>query len=454
VILADDLGVMDVSPFRRDTFYETPNIERLAREGVRLTQAYTASPVCSPTRYSLLTGRYPTRAAATDWFVGKRAGRFLPAELVDRMPLEEVTLAEALRAGGYRTAHVGKWHLGPEESHGPTAQGFEINVAGTEAGSPKSYFSPYGNSHLPDGPTGEYLTTRLGDEAIRIIERWKDEPFFLFLSLYAVHAPLQAPKDLVDKYTAKAAALDSGASFAEEEQVWPDATAPRQVRVRQNHAVYAAMVESMDTQVGRVLDALDRQGLAHGTVVMFLSDNGGLSTAEGSPTSNLPLRGGKGWVYEGGIRTPLLVRWPGGAPAGSSVDTPVTTMDLYPTLLQIAGLPLRPEQHRDGEGLVNVLGRKGTPARDALFWHYPHYSNQGGFPGGAVRVGAHKLIERYEDGRVHLYDLDADPGEREDLAAARPEVTARLRERLHAWYGEVGARFLRDKPGGPTAWRP
>jgi len=230
--------------------------------------------------------------------------------------------------------------------------------------------------------------------------------------------------------------------------------ARRQVRIRQANAAYAAMVEAMDEQIGRVLDKLEELGLARNTVVVFMSDNGGLSTAEGLATSNLPLRGGKGWLYEGGIREPLLIRWPGVAKPGSRCQVPVISMDFYPTFLEVAGLPLLPEQHRDGVSLVPLLKGGTALKRDALFWHYPHYSNQGGFPGGAIRMGEWKLIERFEDGRVHLYNLKDDLGERNDLAAKEPERVEMMRDRLHAWYRETGAKFLRPKADGPSPWQP
>lgn len=452
--LVDDLGLMDIGAYNPDTFYETPNVDRLARTGVRFTNGYAANPVCSPTRYSIMTGKYPSRVGATNWFSGTREGRFLPAVLNDRMAPQEVTLAEALRAAGYRTAFLGKWHLGPSEEYWPENQGFEINIGGCQRGAPASYFAPYKNPKLTDGPDGEHLTERLANEAVGVIEKFKDEPFFLYLSFYSVHTPLRAKPELVKKYEEKAARLKfEGPEFESEEQVWEVGT-PRQVRVQQRHAVYAAMVESMDAAVGRVLDKLDELGLTQDTVVCFMSDNGGLSTAEGSPTSNLPLRGGKGWLYEGGIRVPFIIRWPG-ALAGRTCDVPVTSTDYYPTFLDIAGVPLKPQHHRDGVSLVPLLrGQPNNLADRPLFWHYPHYSNQGGFPGGAIRLGDYKLIERFEDGRVHLYNLKDDQGERNDLAQQQPQRVNELRAKLHRWYGEVNAQFLRAKQGGPEPWQP
>ena len=456
--LVDDLGFMDVGCNNPKTFYETPNIDRLAQTGMRFTNGYAANPVCSPTRYSIMTGKYPSRVGATNFFSGKRAGRFLPAPLNDRMPLEEVTIAEALKEHGYATFFAGKWHLGPTAEFWPRNQGFDVNKGGWSRGGPyggKRYFSPYGNPRLEDGPPGEHLPDRLARETADFIEAHRQGPFFAYLAFYSVHTPLMAPDDLVEKYRKKAErlGLDRREQFAEEEQILP-IDQPRRVRVVQSHAVYAAMVEAMDRAVGKVLSKLDELGLTENTAVFFMSDNGGLSTSEGLPTSNLPLRGGKGWLYEGGIREPFLIRWPGVTRPGSTCDVPVISTDFYPTMLEMAGLPARPEQHRDGASLAPLLSGSGRLDREALFWHYPHYSNQGGFPGGAIRMGDWKLIERFEDGRVHLYNLKEDIGERHDLAEKHPERVAAMRRRLHEWYRQVDAKFLRPKPDGPEPWRP
>ncbi len=453
--LVDDLGYMDIGANNPKTFYETPHIDRLAREGMRFTNGYAASPVCSPTRYSIMTGRYPARAKVTNYFVGRRVERFRGAPFRDRMPLEEVTIAEALRKAGYRTAFLGKWHLGPTPEYWPENQGFEINIGGFSAGMPRfGYFSPYRNPRLSDGPEGEYLTERLTAEALRIIERWRNQPFFLFFSFYNVHTPLQAPADLVARYRRKAKRWAVGQKeFGTEEQNF-HTDRPRRVRLVQKHPVYAAMVHAVDRAVGRIMAKLNELGLAERTVVLFTSDNGGLSTSEGHPTSNLPLRAGKGWLYEGGIREPWLIKWPGVVPGGSTCDVPVISTDFYPTILEIAGLPPRPEQHLDGLSLVPLLrGSSHFPERP-LFWHYPHYGNQGGFPGGAIRLGRYKLLLRYEDGRHHLYDLKADIGERHDLAQAMPEHAKELRKQLLRWLEAMDAEFLRPRPGGPQPWLP
>ena len=470
VVVADDLGFHDIGANNPDGFYDTPNLDRLARSGVRFTRGYAANPVCSPTRYSLMTGKYPTRAQATNYFSGRRAGRFAPAPFEDRMRLEERTLAEALKAAGYATFFAGKWHLGPDEDHWPTRQGFDVNRGGHASGGPyggKKYFSPYGNPRLEDGPDGEHLPDRLAREALAFASEPRDAPFFAYLCFYSVHTPLMAPPELVAKYEARAAALpDTGPVFATEEQVFPDA-GDRRVRVVQDHAVYAAMVEAMDRAVGVLLDGLEERGLADDTLVVFTSDHGGLSTSEGHPTSNLPLRGGKGWTYEGGLRVPLLVRWPGHTRAGTTSDVPALSTDLFPTVLDICDVDEATASTQalavDGQSLAAVLEGGTGPERD-LHWHYPHYSNQGGFPSGALLEvskddgGRWKLIERFEDGSIQLFDLLHDPGERDDLSDRHPERVAAMRARLHAWYQDVDARFLEplepQEPGGSQPWRP
>lgn len=457
-ILVDDLGYMDIGANNPDTFYETPNIDRLAADGMRFTNGYAANPVCSPTRYSIMTGKHPSRVDATNFFSGKRPGRFLPGLLHDRMDLEEVTIAEALKEHGYATQFAGKWHLGPTEEFWPENQGFDFNKGGFSRGGPyggKKYFSPYGNPRLSDGPDGEHLPDRLATETADFIEAHKDEPFFAYLAFYSVHTPLIGRPDLVEKYKRKAERLGlvGKTEFADEEQIW-ETNKPRRVRILQKHAVYAAMVEAMDQAVGKVLDKLKELGLDDNTIVCFTSDNGGLSTSEGSPTSNLPLRGGKGWLYEGGIREAFLVKWPGVTKPNSASDTPVVSTDFYPTMLEMADLPAKPNQHLDGVSLAPLLKQSGSIDREAIYWHYPHYANQGGFPGAAVRVGDYKLLERFEDGQVHLYNLKEDIGERNDLAEKMPDRVATMRNRLHAWYKEVDAKFLRAKDGGPEPWRP
>jgi len=457
-ILVDDLGYMDVGAYNSNTFYETPNIDRLAASGMKFINGYAANPVCSPTRYSIQTGKYPTRVGATNYFSGKHSGLFNPAPLHDRMDLSEITLAEALKTKGYSTFFAGKWHLGPTPEFWPENQGYDINKGGWKAGAPwfgKKYFSPYGNPRLSDGPLGEHLPDRLASEtnAFLAASKKNHKPFLAFLSFYSVHVPLIGRPDLVAKYK-KRAAKRTGPEFGTEELVWPKNKGTRKVRIRQNHPVYAAMVEAMDQAVGKVLKQLDALGLADNTIVCFTSDNGGTSTSEGLPTSNLPLRGGKGWLYEGGIREDLIVRWPGVTKAGSVCEEPVMSIDFQPTLCAAANITLK---HRvDGKNLSPLLsGKKKALDREDLYWHYPHYSVQGGFPGGAIRSGQWKLIERYEDGSVQLYNLDNDIRERKNLAKSNPARVALMRKRLHRWYKQVDAKFLqpRDK-NGPEPWRP
>jgi len=451
VFLVDDLGFMDIGANNPDCFYETPHIDRLAKSGMRFTDGYAANPVCSPTRYSLMTGKYPTRVRATNFFSGKRGGKFNPAPLNDEMPLEEITIAEALKSKGYVTFFAGKWHLGGSEEFYPQNQGFDINIGGHSRGGPytgKKYFAPFKNPQMEvESPDGEHLPARLARDTASFIESNKEQPFLAYLSFYSVHTPLIGRPDLVKKYKAKAAEIN-GPEFADEEQIFGDK--PRKVRILQKHAVYAAMVEAMDEAVGTVLDQLEKSGVADHTIVVFTSDNGGLSTSEGSPTSNLPLRGGKGWVYEGGIREPWIIRYPGVTEPGSESGEPICSIDLFPTVAAAAGISV--DHLVDGIDLTPAL--KGEELdRKSLYWHYPHYSNQGGIPGGAIREGNYKLFERYEDGRVHLYDLEKDPGERNDLAEENPDLVKEMRSRLHEWYKEVDAQFLQEKDG-KMPWRP
>jgi len=442
--LVDDLGWTDLGCFG-SSFYDTPHVDGLARSGMKFTNAYAACPVCSPTRASILTGKYPSRTGITD-YINARGGnqpgkwrrntKLLPAAYKDRMAHKEVTLAEALKEAGYATFFAGKWHLGPE-GFWPESQGFDVNRGGITRGGPyggKKYFSPYGNPRLKDGPPGEHLPARLANETVKFIEANREKPFLAYLSFYSVHTPLIARKDLRQKYLAKRKKLDAAAvagEFSKREH-------RRRVRTLQAHAVYAGMIEAMDQAVGTVLSGLKRLGLEKNTAVFFMSDNGGLSTSEGHPTSNLPLRGGKGWMYEGGIREPMIVRWPGVTAAGSVCKQVVTSTDFYPTILEITGLKARPAQHRDGVSFVSLLKGK-TRKRGPLLWHYPHYGNQGGAPAGAVREGRWKLIEWYEDKRVELFDLESDIGENRDLAKGQPERVRAMRSTLHRMLKETGA---------------
>ncbi len=444
--LVDDLGWADLGCYGSG-FYDTPNVDRLAASGQRFTDAYAACPVCSPTRASILTGKYPARLATTDYFGARqperwqRNTRLLPAAYEDRLAHEEVTLAEALEEAGYATFFAGKWHLGPE-GHWPEDQGFDVNRGGITRGGPyggDKYFSPYGNPRLEDGPAGEHLPDRLATETVRFIEEQKEAPFFAYLSFYSVHTPLMCPQDLQEKYRQRKSERGLEAEWGQEHR--------RKVRHVQEHAVYAGMVESMDRAVGKVLAAIERLGIADDTIVIFMSDNGGLSTSEGHPTSNLPLRAGKGWIYEGGIREPMIIRWPGMTEPNGVCSVPVTSTDFYPTILEMVGVPGRPGQRGDGVSLVPLLSGKQELERDAIFWHYPHYGNQGGAPAGAIRAGNWKLIEWYEDGQLELFDLATDLGERRDVAAEHPDLVADLHARLVAWRADTGARMPQKNPG-------
>ncbi|MFT5240008.1 MAG: arylsulfatase A-like enzyme [Candidatus Promineifilaceae bacterium] len=440
-ILVDDLGWADIGAYG-SSFYETPNVDALAASGMLFTDGYAACPVCSPSRAAILSGKYPARMDTTDWFGGKRNGKLIAAPYRDSLPLEEQTLSEALLAEGYKTFFAGKWHLGGK-SFEPEQQGFEINKGGHHRGSPPGgYFSPYNNPKLADGPNGECLPDRLGDESVRFLRENAANPFLLYLSFYSVHTPLQTKADYKEKYTKKAADVVATTAFA---PVCPQRN--NEARQVQKHPVYAGMMQSMDENVGKVLDALEELGLTDKTVVCFTSDNGGLSTSEGRPTSNLPLKAGKGWLYEGGVRVPFIIRWPGVTTPASTSSVPVIGNDFYPTLLQAANLAPLPEQHRDGVSLRSLLdGSSATLGRKALFWHYPHYGNQGGRPGSSVRVGDFKLIETFEDDMLELYNLKDDIGELRDLSAEMPEKTAELKQMLVAWRTDVDAKMMKPNP--------
>lgn len=460
-LLADDLGQRDLGCYG-STFYETPHLDALARDGARFTDAYAACPVCSPTRASLLTGQWPQRTGVTDYLGAPGPDRWnrnttlLPAPQQDRLALETVTLAETLKTAGYATFFAGKWHLGPE-GWWPENQGFDVNRGGTDQGGPyggKQYFSPYGNPRLSDGPPGEHLPDRLATETVQFITDHRDRPFLAYLAFYSVHTPLMAREDLRQKYEARRRSLGPPATPA-----W-GREHTRDVRLVQDHAVYAGMVEALDLAVGKVLAQLDTLGLRDRTLVLFTSDNGGLSTSEGWPTSNRPLRAGKGWLYEGGIRVPLIVRWPGVVAPGRVLGTPVSSPDLLPTLLDATGVPLPPGQPRDGLSLLRLFRGEVVPER-SLFWHYPHYGNQGGAPGAAIRRGDWKLLEWFEDRRIELYNVAADAGETTDLAQQEFTRADALRAELHAWQQQVGARFPAPnpaydlaKPSGRFAPRP
>jgi arylsulfatase A-like enzyme len=448
-ILLDDLGQRDLGCYGSE-FYETPNLDRLASEGMRFTDAYASCPVCSPTRASILTGKYPARVGVTDWVGASARGKLLDAPYVDHLPLEERSLAPALKDGGYRTWHIGKWHLG-DTPYYPENHGFDVNAGGCSWGYLRNgYFSPWGIPTLEDGPEGEYLTDRLTEEAIRLVERNDDAPFFLHLSFCAVHAAIQGKPEYGEPFAAKAArmGLDEVPAFAEG-PFFPCEHKKHlriQRRLVQSDARYAAMIRSVDENVGRLLEAVERAGQTENTVVIFTSDNGGLATAEGAPTCNLPLSDGKGWMYEGGTRVSQLVKWPGVTEPGSLCSVPVTSPDFYPTMLEIAGLDPMPEQHCDGVSMAPLLRGGSALDREAIYWHYPHYGNQGGTPGSSVRVGDYKLIEFFEDGRLELYDLREDVGEDNNLAEAKPDVANRLHKMLAAWREDVEAKMPEPNP--------
>ena len=413
-ILADDAGWSDLGSYG-SAFYETPHLDRLASQGMKFTDAYAAGSVCSPTRAALMTGRYPPRIGITNFIGGHRAGKLQPAAYLDHLPLDELTIAEALKDAGYTTGIFGKWHLGGA-GYSPGQQGFDVVDCGVGGG----------------GFNSVDRADRVTDAALRFLDVHKDKPFFLYLPHNLAHVPLLAKPELVAKYQKKADLLTSSKA----ERFRPQGG--QQDRRVHDHVTYAAMMEDLDANVGRVLARLDELKLSDRTIVIFTSDNGGLSTAEGSPTSNAPLRAGKGWLYEGGIRVPLIVRWPGSVKAGSVCATPVITNDFYPTLLEACGLSKL--QHVDGASMVPLFKGGWLPKRP-LFWHYPHYSNQGGGPAGAVRLGDWKLIEFYEDDRAELYNLRDDVGENRDLAAGQSDKVRELRAQLANWRQAVGAKM-------------
>jgi arylsulfatase A-like enzyme len=443
-ILADDLGWRDLG-IEGGGLYESPNIDRIATEGMRFTQGYAACQVCSPSRASILTGKYTPRHGITDWIGAKsgtawreagRLNKLLPPEYEHGLRSDELTFAEVLQRQGYKTFFAGKWHLGNEGTY-PEDFGFEINKGGWRVGSPTGgYFAPYKNPKLEDGPDGESLPIRLGTETARFIEANQDQPFLAYLSFYSVHGPIQTSLARWAKYREKALAQ----SGSPEKRFIMDRYLP--VRQVQDCPIYGGMIEAMDDAVGLVLGTLERLGLDDHTIVCFTSDNGGVSSGDAFATSNLPLRGGKGRQWEGGIREPFYIKMPSTIKAATMCDVPVSGIDYYPTFLELAGVPLPSEQQVDGMSLVPLLEGRSDPdlaARD-LFWHYPHYGNQGGEPSSIIRRGSWKLIHYYEDGRDELYNLDADPGEQKDVHQDHAATTAQLRRRLDGWLAEVDAK--------------
>jgi len=427
VVLVDDLGWMDVGCYG-STYYETPNIDRLATQGMRFTQAYSACPVCSPSRAALLTGKNPARLRFTGHITAIERhrypdhGRIIPPD--DRMyiSLDEVTIANALKPAGYTSASIGKWHVGIDPKYWPTGQGFDLNVAGHSHGSPPSYWFPYRvdrewNTEIPTlkgGKPGEYLTDRLTDESIKFIRDNRKDPFLLYLPHYAVHTPLQAPADLVEKYTEK-----------------------MKVDSSQKSPIYAAMIENVDRNLGRLLETLDELGLTDNTAVIFASDNGGANVA----TNNAPLREGKAYLYEGGIRVPLIVKWPGHVPEGRTCDAQVAGEDLYPTIIEMAGEGTISNEVVDGMSMLPLLTETPGWREHDLHWYYPHYPQEARMPGAAIRSGDYKLIQHYDPERIELYNLAEDLGEEVDLSRKMPGKASELLEKLEGWLRSVDAQM-------------
>jgi len=449
-ILVDDLGWNDLSG-EGSTFYESPNIDSIAARGMKFTRGYAACQVCSPSRASILTGKYTPNHGITN-YLGAPAGEawrkfgrndsHLPPPYAKELNQNEVTIAEAFKAAGYKTFFAGKWHLGQEGSL-PTDHGFDINIAGSQSGGPYAggYFSPYNMPSIEDGPAGESLTLRLGQETANFIMANKDEPFFAYLSFYAVHAPIQTTPALWNKYRDKAEAqgLTQNNSRFKFDRRLP-------VRQVQDCPIYAGMVETMDAAVGTVLKALKDNGLDENTIVCFTSDNGGVSSGDAYSTSCLPLRGGKGRQWEGGIREPYYIIAPGMTKAGSISDTPVHGIDWYPTLMDLAGLQVPAEQQVDGESLVPLIKGNKLPADRLLYWHYPHYGNQGGEPSSIIMGQRWKLIYYHEDGRYELYDLQNDPGEQTNVASKNAEILQIYKDQLQLWLKQTHATFPTEDP--------
>lgn len=430
-LLVDDLGYGDLACYG-SSFNETPNIDRLASEGAKFMQSYSACTVCSPSRAAILTGQYPARLKLTDWISGHKKpwAKLNVPDWKMLMEHDEKTMPEAFQEAGYQTQFIGKWHLLPMENpeimdeHYPESHGFDHNIAGREWGQPKGrgrYFHPFDMPNL-ESEEGEYLTDALTDEALNYIEsRKKGTPFFLYLSYYTVHTPIMGRPDLVEKYKAK---YDAGGwNFENSNDV----------------VEFAGMVEALDESVGRILDCLESRGLSDNTIIVFTSDNGGLDRF----SDNGVLRSGKGTPYEGGIRVPLIVKAPGQKGKGSTIEQPVIGTDLYPTLLSLADLPLEPEAHLDGTSLVGLIDGNSY-SRETLFWHYPHYHKAK--PNGIIRDSNWKLIEYFEDGQLELYDLGNDLSEDKNLAEDEPEKVRQLHRKLQDWRKAVGAQSMNPNP--------
>jgi arylsulfatase A-like enzyme len=444
-ILADDYGYHDLSVMESQ-FYETPNIDKIATEGMIFTDGYAACTVCSPSRASIMSGRFPARHGITDW-IGARAGKewrkakrftqLLPAEYVHKLPAKYITLPEAMKEAGYKTFFTGKWHIG-EKGSWPEDHGFDINKGGWDAGSPKGgYFSPYANPNLPNLEDGENLSMRLAKETIKFIKENKDTAFFAYLSFYAVHGPIETTQQKWAKYRQKAESNGIAKTGYQMGHFLP-------IRQVQDNPIYAGLVETMDDAVGLVISTLKELGLDKNTIIVFTSDNGGVAAGDSYSTSNLPLRGGKGYQFEGGIREPYFIKVPW-LEGGKKCSTPVSGTDFYPTLLELTGSDLRPEEHLDGVSLVPLL-EGGSIDERPLIWHYPHYGNQGGEPSSIIRLGDWKLIHYYEDEHEELYNLKNDIEEKYDVAAQNADLTKKLSKKLFSYLNEVGARFPERDP--------
>lgn len=462
VILADDLGWKDLGCYGSG-FYETPHLDKLAASGVKFTQAYSTSPVCSPTRASILTGKYPTKTGITDWIKGRQENgkaksyeKLVSPATAYQLSLDENTISEYALANGYTTFFAGKWHLGEEEKYWPEAHGFSTNIGGWSSGSPTGrkndttggFFTPYKNPRLPDGPLGEYLTDRLTNECLKFINQKKDTPFFLFYSLYAVHNPMQAPADLINKYKLKKgrSASDTTTRFNNNE-AWMQYESGWKNRLIQDNPVYAAMVENMDWNIGRLISKLEELKLLHNTLIIFTSDNGGLSTAEGSPTSNIPLRGGKGWLYEGGIRVPFILYWKGKVEAGTISDLLIHSGDVFPTLASVVNRSYKKSEDIDGENILKMITEYQRYKNRTIIWDYPHYSNQGGKPGAAIRQGKYKLIYQFDDHSTELFNLDADISEQKNIASEYKAKSRTLRKKLLRWVKQNSGDRFKQNPG-------
>jgi arylsulfatase A len=419
VVLVDDFGWTDPHCFGSQ-YHRTPNIDQLARDGMRFTNGYSACTVCSPSRAALLTGQYPARLHLTDWIAGHNRpfAKLKIPEWTQHLDLSTVTIAERLKSVGYATASIGKWHLGDEAFY-PEKQGFDINIAGTHKGQPPSYSAPYKIPTLPEGPDGEFLTDREAAEAVKFITANKDRPFFLYLPHHGVHTPIQGKAEVIAKYkTINSAGMTH------------------------TNATYAALLESVDDAMGRVRATLKDLKIDDRTIIIFTGDNGGLI----GPTNNKPLRVGKGSAYEGGVRVPWIIHWPGVTKPGSESSVPIMTIDIHPTILEMVGLPSDTGQPMDGVSITRALRDGSAPERDALFWHYPHYHPGGATPYSAVRMGDWKLIHFFEDDHVELYNLAKDLSEKSDLTSSEPERVKAMRLRLDQWLKAVGAQFPTPNP--------